>query len=176
MPEKQTPVRNIWSGNMSVRKEVFQSIGGFRAGFGKIGNQSRPEDTDFCIRAAQRWPGQVWLYNPAARVRHKVPANRAGWNYFITRCYAEGLGKADLARLVGAKDGLSAESQYLISTLPAGVFHGIATAIVRRDPMALTRSGAIVAGLFVTGVGYIKGVTMRLRLPKSMPFRHGNAD
>ncbi len=174
MPEQRTAVRNLWTGNMSVRRAVFQSIGGFRTGFGKLGTQSRPEDTEFCIRAAQQWPGHSWLYEPRARVRHKVPAQRAGWRYFLRRCYAEGQGKADLAGLVGARDGLAAESRHMLRTLPAGVIRGIIRAVVRREPESLACSAAILTGLAVTGLGYVKGMTTIGSLRAGGPIRSGN--
>jgi glucosyl-dolichyl phosphate glucuronosyltransferase len=57
MPEHATTVRNVWSGNMLLSRELFNAIGGFRADFGKVGNRSRPEDTDLCLRAAAARPG-----------------------------------------------------------------------------------------------------------------------
>jgi glycosyltransferase involved in cell wall biosynthesis len=178
IPEVTAHVRNLWACNMSVRRDVFDSIGGFRSGFGNVtsGTSARvsllqssagDEETDFCIRALQRWPQGVWLYKPDARVRHKVPASRACWSYFVARCYAEGLGKAQLVKLVGARDGLASERRYTFQTLPRGVALALADAVLRHDLAGLARAGAIVAGLAITTIGYLVGTISTLLLSRN---------
>src|SRR5579864_6684723 len=64
-------VRNLLGANMSFRRDLLQSLGGFRNGIGRT--QTRPlgcEETDLCIRAQQRWPNGRFVYTPVARVRH----------------------------------------------------------------------------------------------------------
>ncbi|MBA2383347.1 MAG: glycosyltransferase family 2 protein [Actinobacteria bacterium] len=157
MPETTSRVRNIIGANMSLRRDVFVEVGGFRSGIGRVG--TRPvgcEETELCIRAQRRWPEGVILFEPRAAVRHTVPASRAGWKYFTSRCYAEGLSKALVARFAGAEAGLSSERTYVVRTLPRGVARGVADAL-RGDVAGLGRAGAIVAGLLVTSVGYVVG-------------------
>lgn len=156
MPQATAPVRNLIGANMSFRREVFERIGSFR--LGKIGNRSRPEETELCIRTHQQWPEGVWLYEPCAKVSHRVPASRTRWQYFLTRCYNEGLGKAAMVQFVGPGDGLSAERRYTFQTLPHGIARGIADALLRGDLAGLARAGAIVTGLAVTAAGYLVGV------------------
>ena len=67
------------------------------------------EETEFCIRLTQRRPGSVMLFEPRARIGHRVPAPRMRFGYFRSRCYAEGLSKALVTSSVGAGDGLSSE-------------------------------------------------------------------
>lgn len=160
MPQAAAPVRNVFSCNMAIRRWVWEEIGGFRQGqgFGRVGE--RPlgdEETEFCIRVRQRWPGSVLLYRPAAKVYHYVSPRRARRRYFRNRCYLEGRSKAMLARIVGAHDALSAERAYTLKTLPQGIIRGIADAISRREISGLARAGAIVAGLIATTAGYIIG-------------------
>jgi glycosyltransferase involved in cell wall biosynthesis len=163
MPETTATVRNLIGANMSFRRAVFESVGGFHAGVGRIG--ALPvgcEETELCIRGRQRWPDGVWRYEPRARVRHKVLGQRTGWDYFRSRCYAEGRSKAVVARLVGAGDGLASERAYTMRTLPAGVMAGLATTI-RGDPSGLARAGAIVGGLAITTAGYVAGTAATRR-------------
>lgn len=65
MPEQTGPVRNLIAANMSVRREIFEGIGGFRSGYCnvKVGTLSRAflfrscagdEETEFCIQALHR--------------------------------------------------------------------------------------------------------------------------
>lgn len=158
MPERTTPVRNPFGGNMAFRRELYTAYGGFRTGVGRVG--TRPvgcEETEFCIRIHQRQPHSLVLYEPMARIKHKVPGKRTTWRYFRARCYAEGWSKAQVARLAGARDALATERQYTLRILPAGVLRGVVDAAVRRDASGLRRAGAIVAGLALTAAGYLTG-------------------
>jgi hypothetical protein len=92
------------------------------------------------------------------RAHHRIPAGRTNWRYFRLRCFAEGLSKAQVARFVEAKDGLSTERIYIVRTPLRGMIDGI----VRRDGEALVRAGAIAAGLAITVVGYATGTIKRL--------------
>ena len=169
MPISRAQVRNLIGCNMSFRRQVYERIGGFRDGIGRIG--TRPlgcEETEFCIRANQRFQGQHFVYEPAARVFHHVPDSRANWGYFRSRCYAEGLSKALVARFVGASSGLSSEKTYVIRTLPLGVLRGLADTLLRLDGGGIGRAGAIMAGLFLTGIGYLVGtVSLTLKARRS---------
>lgn len=162
MPTSRAPVRNVFGGNASFRREVFGKIGGFRSGIGRSVSK-RPlgcEETELCIRLRQRLPGSVQMFDNRAVIWHKVPATRSRFSYFLSRCYAEGLSKAVVTRTVGVRDGLSAERSYSSKTLPAGVARGIAAA-ARGELAGLGRSAAIVAGLGAAGAGYFKGSVTR---------------
>jgi glycosyltransferase involved in cell wall biosynthesis len=123
MPEEAQPVRNVWASNMAIRYSVFEAIGGFREDFGKVGDVARPEDTDLCLRAAGN--RGVWLYEPTANVGHWIPRQRTTIRYFARRCFHEGLGKAALAALDGARESTAAERSYTYRTLPHGVLLGL---------------------------------------------------
>ncbi len=158
VPSTATHVRNFLGCNMSFRREVFQAIGNFRNGMGRVG--TRPlgcEETELCIRAIQYQPNSVLLYKPSARVYHRVPAKRVRWSYFLSRCYSEGLSKARVTRFVGTKDGLASERVYTCKTLPRGVVRGLKNTVFNRDPAGLKRTGAIIAGLALTISGYLAG-------------------
>ncbi|MBI5566629.1 MAG: glycosyltransferase family 2 protein [Chloroflexi bacterium] len=158
LPETLRRVRNLIGCNMSLRREVFQQIGGFRSGIGRVG--TRPvgcEETELCIRLNQQQPHSVLLYEPRSRVCHRVPKSRSSWRYFSTRCYAEGLSKALVARFVGANDGLSSERTYAFQTLPRGVARGIFDVIQRGDWSGFARAAAITIGLLLTTAGYAMG-------------------
>jgi glucosyl-dolichyl phosphate glucuronosyltransferase len=158
LPTSPAPVRNLFGGNASFRRGIFDTVGGFRTGIGRSASK-RPlgcEETELCIRLRQQSPGSVLLFDNRAVIWHKVPAPRSRFSYFLSRCYAEGLSKAMVTQKVGMRDGLSAERSYSSKTLPAGVARGIAAA-VRGDPAGLSRSAAIVAGLGAAGAGYCTG-------------------
>jgi GT2 family glycosyltransferase len=166
MPEEVSPIRNVWGGNTAIRRSVFLAVGGFRSGFGKIGNVSRPEDTDLCLRVRQAFPSGDWLYDPEAVVSHLVPPERSTRRFFIKRCWQEGRGKAALVRFVGP-DGSESERKYATKVLPQGVLREMRIAILQRETAALERSVAIVLGFVVTGAGWLAemaiGVTRAAR-------------
>lgn len=159
LPRRPAPVRNLIGCNMSFRAEPLRALGGFRHEIGRVG--TRPlgcEETELCIRLAQRWPGSLLIHQPRAVVRHHVPAERTSWRYFRRRCYAEGLSKARVTRLVGAQDGLASERRHAAAVLPAATLRALSDG-VQGDAAGFARAGAIVAGLTITTAGYLAGAT-----------------
>jgi hypothetical protein len=143
---------------MSFRRDAALGIGGFRSGFGRVGSVPLGcEETEFCIRLRQRWPNQVLIYQPRARVAHRVPAERGRLRYLARRCYSEGLSKAQVTRSLGSHDGLSTERKYVLRTLPQAVVRGFAEFARGEGPGGLKRSAAVVTGLLLTAGGYCHG-------------------
>lgn len=147
LPESCAPVRNLIGANMSFRRDLLVAAGGFHTGLGRVGK--RPlgcEETELCIRLGEE---HVLLHDPEARVSHHVPAERATWSYFSSRCYAEGLSKAFVAELAGA-GRLSSERRHALRTIPRGIARGLGAGAVRK-------AFAIGAGLAITTSGYLVG-------------------
>ncbi|GAC1361944.1 MAG: hypothetical protein NVS2B12_04520 [Ktedonobacteraceae bacterium] len=162
LPEDIQPVRNLIGANMCLRREIFVAVGEFSSAIGRVG--TRPvgcEETELCIRAHKYWPERVFLYQAAARVSHFVPRRRSSWHYFCSRCYAEGLSKAVVAKLAGASAGLSSERSYTLKTLPLAVLRGIRDGFLHLDISGFLRAGAVIAGLFITATGYLIGTACR---------------
>jgi glycosyltransferase involved in cell wall biosynthesis len=158
LPEAAGNVRNLLGCNMAFRREVFQAVGGFRTGIGRIGTYpSGCEETELCIRAGQALQGQVLRYDPEVQVRHQVPPTRASWDYFRSRCYAEGLSKALITRFVGKDAGLSSERRHALRTLPRGLVRNFAGALIHRDPWRVVQGGVIAAGLGLAVAGFMRG-------------------
>lgn len=167
-PRQAGPVRNVWSLNMAVRREVFESVGGFRETFGKVGARSQPEDTELCLRMAAVSGGH-WRFVPDAVVEHVVSPDRARFGYFLSRCWSEGRGKVALARLVEGPDRLGSEQDYLRRTLPRAVLREVAAAArPRRSPgrgaAHLARAGVTLIGLAAAGLGGMVEFARRDRL------------
>ena len=158
MPESRGPVRNLLGGNASFRRDTLAGIGGFANGIGRAGGK-RPlgcEETELCIRVQQLWPESVFLFDDRAIIWHRIPAGRSRFSYFRSRCYAEGLSKAQVTASVGSRDGLSSERRYATRTLPTGIVHGVADTM-HGDAAGLERAGAITLGLCSTAAGYVAG-------------------
>jgi hypothetical protein len=155
-------VRNVLGANMSVRADVLRTAGGFATALGRRTKSLRSsaiadscEETEFCIRAARLHPGGYWVYQPSARVRHKVPRERTTWRYFTRRCRMEGAAKAVLAGLTGSRDGLASERHYLTRVLSRAVFRELGNAACRRHG-SLARAAAISAGVSITAWAYFR--------------------
>ncbi len=163
MANAPTMVRNPFGGCACIRREVFETVGGFRNELGRM--STRPmggEETELCIRAKQHWPERFFLCVSQAIIHHHIPPQRASWQYFRSRCYAEGLSKAAIAQYAGAKDSLASELTYMLHTLPHGAVQGVMVGLFRDDLTGFLRTGALVAGLMLTVAGYIVGMISRL--------------
>lgn len=155
LPLSTGPVRNVMGCAMALRRDVVRAAGGFDTALGRTGSGAAGcEETELCIRAADLYPGGVFLHEPAARVRHHVPASRGTLGYFRSRCYAEGASKRLVTHRTGAGSGLASEYPYTTRTLPAGVGKNLASA-VRGDPWGVSRAAAIGLGLGATAAGYL---------------------
>lgn len=163
-PEQPVVVRNPFGGCTCFRRDLFKVIGGFRSEIGRTRTHLLGcEETELCIRASQQWPERYFLYEPRARIHHRIPPKRSTWRYFRSRCYGEGLSKAQVTRYVGAKDGLASERAYTSRMLPLGVARGMRDGLLRLDLAGFARAGAITSGLFLTILGYAVGWFLCIR-------------
>lgn len=171
MPEDPAPVRNVIGANMSFRRGLLVDLGGFRTGLGRIGTLPLGcEETELCIRAAETSGGGIVLYQPMATVDHCVPAARASWSYLWSRCYAEGLSKAAVAKLTGPGPALATERAYVLRAIPRGIAHGVGQACRGRLSGLLT-AWALFAGVAVTTAGYLAGRLKASRMAARLPSR-----
>ena len=169
MPKVATEVRNVIGANMSFRAEVLNRVGGFNTVLGRQGVLPLGcEETELCIRAVIGAPGSRVVYEPAALVRHYVPAGRGSLKYMLSRSWSEGISKAQVSRVVGHKRALGPERRYVRQVLPRAVFAGVRGWIRGKDPAGLGRAGAIIAVLASTASGYLRG---RRQVPSPMPVR-----
>jgi glycosyltransferase involved in cell wall biosynthesis len=158
LPELRSPVRNLIGANMSFRRRVLADLGGFDSGLGRQGDDAAGcEETEVCIRALQRHADGQIIFEPAARVWHRVPAERASWEYFVRRCRAEGRSKAGVAERTGASDATASERTYVARTLPAAVARNIVRSAHDRNRDGLVGAASIVAGTALVGVEYLRG-------------------
>jgi O-antigen biosynthesis protein len=150
------PVRNFFGCNMSFRRDVLLRVGGFRDALARVGTAPvGGHETELCIRVLQDNSDNVLLFEPRARVHHRVPVSRIRWRYFSSRCLGEGRSKARMARIVGPMASLKTEWAYTLGALPRGVVQGILDTLTG-DLSGLARSGTILAGLGLTTAGFVE--------------------
>jgi glucosyl-dolichyl phosphate glucuronosyltransferase len=158
LPRVASEVRNVIGANMSFRLEVLRQVGGFNQALGRKGTLPLGcEETEICIRSTMGSPGSRIVYEPAALVRHHVPAERGTVRYMLSRSWSEGISKAQVSHIVGQKRALGPERRYVRSTLPRAVFSGIRDWSSGANPQGLSRAGSVLAVLAFTSAGYIRG-------------------
>lgn len=170
MPRVASEVRNVIGANMSFRLEVLQQVGGFNVALGRQG--AKPlgcEETEICIRSIIGSPGSRIVYEPAALVRHHVPAHRGSFRYMLSRSWSEGISKAQVSHIVGHKRALGPERRYVRSVLPRAVFSGISDWTRGEDSQGLRRAGAVLAVLAATTAGYLRGRQLAHSTSPSVP-------
>jgi glycosyltransferase involved in cell wall biosynthesis len=156
MPEVTSSIRNLIGCNMSFKRTIFEQVGGFYDGIGRV--EKIPlgcEETELCIRIRQHSSESEIIYEPSAIVHHLVPQERLTLNYFFSRCFAEGISKAQISKLTGANDGLASERRHAFRVLPKGVVNGLRDVVIENNVQGLFRATLIVIGLFTTTLGLL---------------------
>ncbi|WP_310112478.1 glycosyltransferase family 2 protein [Pseudarthrobacter oxydans] len=157
LPRVATEVRNVIGANMSFRLDVIRTVGGFNLTLGRRGSIPLGcEETEICIRSKMGAPGCRIVYEPAALVRHHVPASRGTVRYMLSRSWSEGISKAQVSHIVGHKRALGPERRYVRRILPRAIFAGLRD-WSRGDPAGLGRAAAVVAVVAFTSAGYFRG-------------------
>ncbi|HWD03348.1 MAG TPA: glycosyltransferase, partial [Amycolatopsis sp.] len=162
LPTKLAEVRNVMGCSMSFRRRVFDEVGGFDTGVGRLGALPLGcEETELCIRARQRLPRARILFEPRSVVTHQVGPERTTWSYLRRRSWAEGVSKAAVSRMTGAADAVSTERRYVTRILPGTVGRELVRA-ARGEPRAAAQAVAAVATAVVASAGgYLRGSARR---------------
>lgn len=166
LPEVPSAVRNPIGANMSMRTELALKAGAFDVAVGRVGRRPRGcEETEMAIRLTAGVPGSAVWYVPAAAVDHYVAEDRLSVRYFVSRCWHEGMSKADVVRLAGAPAGLQSERRHTAAVIPRAVLRD-AFALGRGEIAAVARIGAMVAGVTVAIFGYVVGCVWSSRVAR----------
>ena len=157
LPTRISQVRNVIGASMAMRRDTFLVAGTFREGIGRIGKKPLGgEETELCIRLGQARPGSLIVYAPASVVSHRVSGDRVRMGYFLARCFAEGVCKAQISATVGGSDATASERSYTARVLPRGVVRGLHDTL-RGRLSGFARAAAIIVGLLTTTAGYACG-------------------
>lgn len=110
-PDEVTEVRNTFASNLSFRKSTFEALGGFNPDIGpKGGSLLQSAETDLCARLAEETGEQV-LYNPAAKVGHKIYQYRTDPLFLLRRAFWQGVSKRGMQMY--SDSSLDSESDFL---------------------------------------------------------------
>jgi glycosyltransferase involved in cell wall biosynthesis len=110
--EREGEVRNTFGSNLSFRREVFTSLGGFDPAIGgrKGDRNLQGGETELCARLRERY-GEGVYYTPAAVVAHKVFDYRTRPRWLADRAFWQGYSKRAMEGLV--PDSTGEESAFL---------------------------------------------------------------
>jgi len=79
----------VFGGNMAIRHDVFDQIGGFLETLGRVGtNLLAAEEVEYCERLSQN--KYIILNNPKMEIRHWIPKSRLVKFYVRNRMYWNG--------------------------------------------------------------------------------------
>jgi len=116
--DEVTEARSLWGMNMSFRREAFEKAGSFLFGLGY--HQPMAEDLEFSLRVRNK-TGKKLLFNPKARVWHKVYAYRISPRFVASRAHHIGASR----RLLKATYPREQASFHLERGVLSGIARGI---------------------------------------------------
>jgi hypothetical protein len=148
MPKVLAPLGHLIGANLSVRREVFEAIGGFHS--------IDFDDLDLCMRVASHYPDRSVLYEPRAIVHHYVPAQRVRWSYFWRRCFYVNREKVEAFADMGSAANIRAEREFAQRAITIQVRKDLSE-ILRGDWVGSLRLFAMMVGLFMAGSGHLVG-------------------
>ena len=150
-------VRNTFGSNISFRREVFEKLGGFDTEVGRRGEANlQAEEPLFCARMREAF-GRGVVYNPDARVGHKVFDYRTDPRWLFERAFWQGYSKRAMETLVSGDSG-GEESVFLRRLLfefAPGRAKSLATGPSLAKGVQLAMLFALTAAV---GVGYLYGL------------------
>jgi cellulose synthase/poly-beta-1,6-N-acetylglucosamine synthase-like glycosyltransferase len=148
LPESVGPINHMIGANMSVRRAVLMSWGGFQS--------DNHDDMDLSHRAIHAHGLRSVLFDPNAIVYHFVPSTRLTWTYFWRRCFFVNKGKVAAFRTMGQASNLNAELKFAGRSLTrAFVLEG--RELVGGDAYAPVRYAALIAAIGLGGAGAMAG-------------------
>lgn len=150
-------VRNTFGSNISFRREVIEELGGFDPNVGRKGEaEIQAHESELGTRLRREFDRGV-VYNPDARVAHKVFDYRTDPVWLVKRAFWQGYSKRGLEKLL-PDAGTAEESDFLkflvLESLP-GRTKGLVTG------PSLTRLSQLVWLVLLTwlvGMGYLYGI------------------
>lgn len=152
-------VRNTFGSNISFRREVITELGGFDANVGRKGDaEIQAHESELCTRLRQEF-GRGVVYNPDAKVAHKVFDYRTEPGWLLKRAFWQGYSKRALETLL--PDASRQEESAFLSLV---LFDSIPLRIRRfvsspgKTPVAQLIWLVLLTGL--VGIGYLYGIVM----------------
>ncbi|WP_440764031.1 glucosyl-dolichyl phosphate glucuronosyltransferase [Natronorubrum sp. DTA7] len=156
MGEHMAELRNTYGSNISFRRDVFLSVGGYDENTGRHGDRHiQAHEAPVCIRMANKY-GRGVVYNTEAVVHHKLFDYRGDFRWLVFRSFWQGYSKRIMDLLLPEASGDKNEylKQLLLEFVPGRV-----SDLVRRPSSAKAKQ---LATIFIftaaVGFGYLYGL------------------
>lgn len=149
-------VRNTFGSNISFNREVFDELGGFESRVGRQGELNlQAHETEFCARMREEF-GRGVVYNPEAKVGHKVFAYRTRFRWQLNRCFWQGYSKRVMERIV--PDSSGEESAFLKDLVLTRVPGRIKSLVFGPSIDKVLQLVTLVVFTATVGCGYLYGL------------------
>ena len=150
-------VRNTYGSNISYKREVFRSVGGYDPNTGRKGDRHiQAHEAPVGIRLRERY-GKGVVYNRNAVVHHKLFDYRGEFRWLVFRSFWQGYSKRIMSVLYPDSQGDESAflGKLLFSFLPARLW-----SLVNAPSAAKAKQiVAIVVFTAAVGFGYLYGLT-----------------
>jgi glycosyltransferase involved in cell wall biosynthesis len=151
-------VRNTFGSNISFRREVITELGGFDANVGRKGEaEIQAHESELGTRLRQEFDRGV-VYNPDAKVAHKVFAYRTEPLWLIKRAFWQGYSKRALETLL-PDAGTDEESEFLSFLLLDSIPRRLRRLMSSPSATVLAQLCWLVLLTGLVGLGYLYGIT-----------------
>lgn len=161
-PEELTEVRNTFASNLSIKKSVFEELGGFQPEIGpKGGSLLQSAETDLCARLAAE-TGRGVLYNPDARVGHKIYEFRTDPLFLLRRAFWQGVSKRGIQ--VFSDADLDSETDFLNRLVFKTVPQRLKKLLLGNRIEGATQLAFLLLATACVGVGYLYGLVKFFRV------------
>ena len=155
--EPMEEVRNTFGSNISFRREVIMNLGGFEGKVGRKGDlEIQAHESELGTRLRREYDRGV-IYNPDAKVAHKVFDYRTKRRWLIKRAFWQGVSKRGLETLLPGEE-TAEESDFLRYLLFSSMPRRLKGLV--RGP-SLTKARQLFWLVFLTGlvgIGYLYGI------------------
>ncbi|TKX82251.1 glucosyl-dolichyl phosphate glucuronosyltransferase [Halorubrum sp. SD626R] len=149
-------VRNTYGSNISFRAEVFDRIGEFNEDIGpQAGKVLQGGETEFCARMREDF-GQGVIYNPGARVSHKVFEYRTDPWWLLVRSFWQGYSKRVMEGVI--EDSGDNETLFLKRLLTHSIPNHLTEGLRGRSLKPLGQLFYLVLFTMAVGFGYLYGI------------------
>lgn len=149
-------VRNTNGSNISFRRDVLATLGGFDESLGRKGKgQIQAEETELCVRMRHE-TGQGTWYEPKAKVAHKVFEYRTRPEFLLRRAFWQGYSKRRMQTVLSMSD--SVEGDFLSQLLGNFIPHRVAELFRSPSTERAAQVGMLLVLTISVGVGYLYGL------------------
>lgn len=150
-------VRNTFGSNISFRREVIEDLGGFDPHVGRKGEaeiQAHESELGTRLRAGY---GRGVVYNPDAKVAHKVFEYRTKPTWLIKRAFWQGYSKRALDTLL-PDAGTDEESDFLKFLLLDSLPDRLRSVVSSPSVAGISQIVWLVLLTGLVGIGYVYGI------------------